>query len=89
MPSEGMITRWRDSPWPRLAVGDRVTVSHGDWSSAEMRVTKVIPHVNGDETYVLRDPAVTDGELEAEEAQFTAMMRSISSCGNCTPAETA
>ena len=76
MPSEGMITRYRDSPWERLTRGQRVTITHGDWTSAEMRVTDVITHHDGDETYVLRDAAVTDAELEAERAVFTEALSS-------------
>lgn len=71
MPAEGMITRWRDSPWERLLPGDRVAITHGDWSSAEMRVTEVIAHVNGDETYVLEDAAITDAQI-AERRQAMA-----------------
>ena len=70
MPSEGMITRPHDAPWERLARGQRVTITHAGWSSAEMRVTDVITHHDGDETYVLRDAAVTDAELEAERAAW-------------------
>jgi hypothetical protein len=79
MPSEGMITRPHDAPWKRLVRGQRVMVSHGDWQSAEMRVTGIIAHYDGDETYVLRDAAVTGAELEAERAAFDEAMSSIAS----------
>ena len=82
MPSEGMITRYRDSPWERLVRGQRVTITHGDWQSAEMRVTDVITHYDGDETYVLRDAAITDAELEAEKAKFTEAMTGLAFIGD-------
>ena len=89
MPSEGMITRPHDAPWERLVRGQRVTVSSGDWSSAEMRVTDIIAHYDGGETCVLRDAATTDAELEAERAAFMKMMTSFASCGNCRPTQDA
>jgi siroheme synthase (precorrin-2 oxidase/ferrochelatase) len=74
MPSEGMITRPHDAPWERLVRGQRVTITHGDRSSAAMRVTDVIAHHDGGETYVLRDAAITDEELEAEVVAFAEAM---------------
>ena len=82
MPSEGMITRPHDAPWERLVRGQRVTVTHGDWSSAGMRVTDVITHHDGDETYVLRDAATTDAELAAEKAAFAKAMAGLAFCGD-------
>lgn len=85
MPSEGMITRPHDAAWGRLERGRQVTVSAGGWSRARMRVTDVIAHVDGDETYVLRDIAVTDAELEAERTSFAEMLATLPACGNCRP----
>ncbi len=85
MPSEGMLTRPHDAPWDRLVRGQRVTITAGEWSSAEMRVTDVITHYDGGETYVLRDITVTEAELAAEKAAFTDLMASTVFCGTCMP----
>jgi hypothetical protein len=86
MPAEGMITRPHDAPWERLVRGQRVTITHGDWSSAEMRVTDVITHVNGDETYVLEDAAITDAEIEARR-QADRARYSSETCPDGEPAD--
>ena len=92
MPSEVLITRPHDAPagpWEDLGPGRRVLVIIANWPAAAMRVTGVIAHADGGETYVLRDPAVTDAELEAERAAFTEMMRSAAVCGACSPGQDA
>jgi hypothetical protein len=58
-------------------------VSCGDWSSAELRLTDIIDHGGGGgETYVLRDAATTDAELEAERAPFMEAMSGLAFCGD-------
>jgi hypothetical protein len=76
MPSEGTITRPHDATWERLVRGQRVTITHGDWSSAEMRVTDVITHFDGDETYVLQDAAFTDAKIARQRQAAAAFYRS-------------
>lgn len=59
MAGTGELTRWADSPWPRLVRGQRVTVTHGDFT-AEYRVTEVEPNGDGVETYTLEPAADVD-----------------------------
>ena len=82
MPSEGLLTRPHDAVWDRLVRGQRVTITAGGRPSAEMRVTDIITHYDGGETYVLRDVTVTEAELEAEKAAFAKMMASTFFCGD-------
>ena len=54
------ITRWRDSSWPRLVRGQRVTAWDREW-----RVTDVHASLTGDETYRLEPAGVVDARIAA------------------------
>jgi hypothetical protein len=57
------LTRWPDATWAPLVRGQRVTVTHGEWSG-EFRVTGIALGSNGAETYTL-EPAANVDEREA------------------------
>jgi len=85
MPAEALIVRAGDAPWERLARGQRVTITLPGSASAEMKVTDTITHVDGAETYVLDDVAVTGAELAERRRAQAAMFASLAACGTCSP----
>lgn len=89
MPSEALITRPHDAAYDRLVPGQRVLVTIANWHAAAMRVTDVITHADGDETYVLLDSRMTDEQIEERKRAQAAFFSSLAMCGNCRPAEDA
>jgi hypothetical protein len=57
------LTRWADSPWPRLVRGQRVKVS---LDARQWRVTGVDAHPDGSETYALELAEVVDARIAGE-----------------------
>ncbi len=88
MPSEVLIVRPHDAPWERLARSQHVTITPAGRAAAEMRVTDVISHVDGGETYALEDLTVTDEQVAERKRAQAAMFASLAMCGNCWPAKT-
>lgn len=60
------ITRWADSPWPRLVRGQRVTIDEREWC-----VIATETDLGGDETYRLELAEIADARIAAGRVQPT------------------
>ena len=87
MPEEVLISRPRDASWERLTCGQRVTITCGG-ATAEMKVTDVITRIDGGETYVLENAAITGAELAERRLAAGAFYRS-ETCPDGEPGATA
>jgi hypothetical protein len=84
-PSEALVTRAHDAAWERLAIGQHVTITPAGHPGAEMKITGIIPHADGGETYALEDVTVTDEQVAERKRAEAAMFASIAGCATCWP----
>lgn len=72
--ASGYLERPPDATWAPLVLGQRVTITRGDWSSGEHRVTDIRFREGGSETYILEPAEAVDARLAAErEARKAAL----------------
>lgn len=75
------MTRWAGSDWEPMVRGQRVTVTHGDFTG-EFQVTEVTPNPGGGETYALQ-PAPPPGQPIGDLPSRGNVDEYCFACGKC------